>query len=180
MKTRLRLRPLSRERISPSFWPIITTPGADEKVIELAGRFLRDHPGSAHADDVRMKLGQVHFRNNHYPNAETEFTLLAQRNPSGPYAEAALFLAGRAAMRTLNSGAVGRALGLFEQVAQRGGPLKLYARQQQASIQHSLGKENETIIIYENILSATPPPEPVLAFCLLLRESGQPHGFGPR
>ena len=154
------------------------TPGADEKVIDLAARFLRDHPRSGHADDVRMKLGQVHFRNNHYPNAETEFTLLAQANPTGPYAEPALFLAGRAAMRTLNPGAIGRALGLFEQVAQQGGPLKLYARQQQASIQHSLGKESETIIIYENILSATPPPEPPLRFASLCGKADSQMALG--
>ena len=140
------------------------TPHSDEKVIELGDRFLREHPNSPHAPEVRMKLGQVHFRNNHYPNAETEFTLLARENPNGPYAEPALFLAGRSAMKTLNTGSIDRALTLFDEVVKRGGPLKLYALQQQASIKHSLGKEGETITIYDNILAAQPPPEPELRF----------------
>jgi len=143
------------------------SPRSDEKVIDLAERFLREHAASQHAPEVRMKLGQVHFRNSHYPNAETEFTLLAQSNPNGPYAEPALFLAGRAAMKTLNTGSIDRALNLFDQVVKREGPLKLYARQQQASIKHSQLKEDETVTIYDNILSATPPPDPELRFASL-------------
>ena len=143
------------------------TPRADEQVIALGDRFLQEHPNSPHAPEVRMKLGQVHFRNNHFPNAETEFTLLAQENPGGAYAEPALFLAGRSAMKTLNPGSIDRALTLFDQVVKRGGPLKLYALQQQASIKHSLGNESETITIYDNILAAQAPPEPELRFASL-------------
>jgi len=140
------------------------TPRSDEKVIELGNRFLQEHPNSQHAPEVRMKVGQVHFRNNHYPNAETEFTLLAHENSSGPYAEPALFLAGRSAMKTLNPGSIDRALTLFDEVVKRDGPLKLYALQQQASIKHIVGNENESITIYDNILAAQPPPEPELRF----------------
>jgi len=140
------------------------TPRADEQVIALGDRFLQEHPNSTHAPEVRMKLGQVHFRNNHYPNAETEFTILAHGNPNGPYAEPALFLAGRSAMKTLNPGSIDRALTLFDEVVKRGGALKLYALQQQASIKHIVGNENESITIYDNILAAQPPPEPELRF----------------
>jgi outer membrane protein assembly factor BamD (BamD/ComL family) len=143
------------------------TPRGDEQVIELGDRFLQEYPHSAREPEVRMKLGQVHFRNNHYPNAETEFTVLAHENPSGPYAEPALFLAGRSAMKTLNPGSIDRALTLFDDVVKRDGPLKLYALQQQASIKHSLGNEGETIAIYDNILAAQPPPEPELRFASL-------------
>jgi len=143
------------------------TPPDPPKVIDLAQKFLRDFPHSPFLPDVRMKLGQTYFHVGDHANAETQFSLLAREDPAGPYAETALFLAGQSATKWLDSGAIDRALRLFDEVVKRDGPLKLYARQQQAIVQGKLGKENEAVTIYDAILSAQPPPPPELQFAAL-------------
>ncbi len=140
------------------------TPRRDETVIELAAKFVRERPRSALVPEVRMKLGQVYFRTGDFSNAETQFTNLAAEDADGPYAETALFLAGESAMNSINSGSVDRGLRLFDQVAKRDGPMKLYARQQQAIVQSRLGKEAEAVALYDIILAAQPPPDAELGY----------------
>ncbi len=142
-----------------AYLAIFLADGADDAVIERAKTFLADHPRSPLLAEVRMKLGQLYVRAGDHADAETQFTLLAQEKPDGPYAEAALFLAGQSATREINAGAVDRALALFDQVVKRDGPLKLYARQQQAIVQGKLGKESEAVVLYDAILTATPAPD---------------------
>ena len=134
-------------------------PRDDAKVIQRALDFLRARPKSPLTPEVRMKLGQIYFRQPDFPNAETQFVTLAREAPDSAYAETALFLAGQSAMQTINTGAVDRALGYFDEVAKRSGPLKLYARQQQAIIQSRLGKESEAVALDDIILAAQPPPD---------------------
>lgn len=134
-------------------------PEAPAKVIELAQKFITTFPRSPYLSEVRMKLGQIYFANGDHANAETQFTLLARESPASPYAETALFLAGQAATRWIDAGAVDRALALFDEVVKRDGSLKLYARQQQAIVQGKLGKESEAVVIYDAILAAQPPAD---------------------
>ncbi len=143
------------------------TPRDDTKVVALGRQFLLNHPASVLIPEIRLKLGEVYFRNEDYANAETQFGTLANETPTSPYAENALFLAGQAAMKTINPGAIDRALGLFDQVVKRDGPLKLYARQQQAIVQSGLRNEAEAIKLYDIILTAQPPPEPELRYAAL-------------
>jgi len=142
-------------------------PRDDVAVIDLARRFIQRHPSASLLPEVRLKLGQVYFRNEDYANAETQFATVAREEPTSPYAESALFLAGQSAMKTINTGAIGRALELFDQVVKRDGPLKLYARQQQAIAQSGLGKETEAIKLYDIILASQPAPEPELRYASL-------------
>lgn len=143
------------------------SPANPARVIELARKFIHAFPHSAYLPEVRMKLGQTYSSTGDHANAETQFTLLARENPNGLYAETALFLAGQAATKWLDSGAVDRALRLFDEVVKRDGPLKLYARQEQAIVQSRLGKESEAVTIYDAILSAKPAPDPELRFAVL-------------
>lgn len=128
-----------------------------EKVIQLGRDFLRDRSKSALVPEVRMKLGEIYFRQTDYPNAETQFGTLVQETPQSAYAETALFLAGQSAMRTINAGSTERALGYFDEVVKRNGSLKLHAREQQAKIQSSLGKDTEAVALYDLILDAKQP-----------------------
>ncbi len=131
----------------------------DEKVIQACLKFIREREGSTLLPEVRMKLGQIYFRREDFANAQTQFEFLATESPSSPLTETALFLAGRSAMRSMNPGGLDRALELFEQVAKLDGPLKLYARQEQAVTKTRLGKETEAIVLYDNILSSKPDAE---------------------
>jgi outer membrane protein assembly factor BamD (BamD/ComL family) len=143
------------------------TPRDDARLVDLARQFVLAHPASPLLAEVRLKLGQVYFRNEDFANAETQFATLAKENPTGPYAENALFLAGQSAMKTINTGALDRALELFDRVVKLDGPLKLYARQQQAIVQSQIGKEVEAIKLYDIILAAEPPAEAELRFAAL-------------
>lgn len=143
------------------------TPGDDRKTIEAALDFIRKYPKSPLLPEVRMKLAQLHFRSHDFPAAETQFATLAQENPTSPFAETALFLAGKSAMEWIDAGTVARALEFFAAVVQRDGPLKLYARQQQAIVQSKLSREGEAVTIYDAILTAQPPPEPELRYAVL-------------
>lgn len=133
------------------------TPRDDSEVIRLGNAFVRDREKSPLVPEVRMKLGQVYFRQPDYPNAETQFATLALDFPTSGYAEAALFLAGQCAMRSLNSGALERGLRYFDQVVERNGPLKFQAREQQALIHMQMNKEPAAIALYDVILEAKPP-----------------------
>ena len=134
-------------------------PRDEEAVIQLARGFIERQPQSPLLPEVRMKLGQIYFRRDDFANAETQFATLAREAPQSDYAETALYLAGESAMKQINPDAVTRALGLFDEVSKRRGPLELHARQQQAIVQSRLGKEEEAITLYDIILAATPGPE---------------------
>jgi tetratricopeptide (TPR) repeat protein len=131
----------------------------DDEVIAQAQKFLRERPKSPLVSEVRMKLGETYFRLEDFANAETQLATLAREDPEGGYAETALYLAGQAAMRSINEGGVDRALEYFGQVVKREGPLKLYAREQQALVQRQLDREEEAIKIYNRILDAQPAPD---------------------
>lgn len=129
------------------------------EVLTLGRRFLADHPDSPLTPDVRMKLGEVCFRLEDYAAAQTEFETAAKARPDGPFAENALFLAGQSAVRSMNTASVERALELFEQVARRDGALKLAARREQARVKISSGREQEAVILFDDILRSNPDEE---------------------
>lgn len=143
-------------------------PRDDDAIINLAKTFIRERPKSALLPEVRMKLGQVYFHQPDYPNAETQFATLVQESPRSAYAETALFLAGQAAMRTINPGSTERALAHFDEVVKLEGTLRLHAREQQAIIQSGLGKQAEAIALYDLILTSKPPADAELRASALI------------
>src|SRR5207249_3904493 len=76
-----------------AIWIEDSTAGNDMKVIEVAKRFLQQHPDSGFVLDVRMKLAETYYRRQDFPNAQTQFEILAQQSPPGPLTEKALFFA---------------------------------------------------------------------------------------
>ena len=130
--------------------------GNEQKVIAACKKFILERRKSALLPEVRMKLGQIYYRRQDFANAQTQFELLAAESPGTPYAGMALYLAGKSAMQSMNSGATDRALELFEQVKKLESPLKPYALQQQALIKSRLGLESEAVILYDNILASKP------------------------
>ncbi len=128
---------------------------AVEKVTDIARSFIRRHPKSSLLPDVRMKLGQVYFHEQDLSNAQTQFETLAQEQPDGHFAETALFLAAQCAAKFMTPTSAERAKKLFDQVVERKGPLKLYARYQQGLIEHQL--DNDATAIFQTILDAQPP-----------------------
>jgi len=127
----------------------------DQTVLKLGTQFLDNWPGSALRPKVRMKLGELYFRLEDFANAQTQFETLAQENPADSLADKALILAGQSSVKSM-SGDITHALSLFDRVATGSGPLKLYARQEEALLKARTGDDKGAIIIYDDILRSKP------------------------
>ena len=118
-------------------------------VVDTGLAFLNTWPTSGRADQIRMKVGEAYYRLQDLPNARTQFELLATDYPSSPYADAALFFAGKAAMELGTPEGLQRAIDIWGEVAEREGPLAFHARYQQALAKRTEGLEKEALAIIE-------------------------------
>lgn len=106
-----------------------------------------------------MKLGELYFRENDFPNAQTQFELVQEETPDSPMVEAALFLAGESARNSLNPASIDRAISLFEEVYKLDGPLKLQARLEQALALRQAHQEHEAVVLLDDLLAQSPSPD---------------------
>jgi len=127
--------------------------GADsDRVIASARDFLRSHPHSLLAGEVRLKLAESHFRRQDFASAQTEFETLAQENPKSSFTEQALFLAAQSAMASMASHSLDHALELLTQVVTINGDFRWAARNEQAAIERRLGKWQDAQALYDEVL----------------------------
>ena len=125
-------------------------------VIAQGQDFLTRWPQSARRDEVRMKVAQAYFRKEDYAKAMAQFIALAEEHGESPYAEVALFFAGRAALMQGTEEGVEKAITLWEEVVAREGPLMREARLQQALAKRRQGKEEDALGQIETLLRDTP------------------------
>jgi TolA-binding protein len=151
---------VARERADYlNIWIEDTPANIDEaKVLSLANQFVHDHPASAFIPDVRMKLAEAYYRREDFANAQTQFELLVAHNPTGPLAEKALFFAAESAMASMATASLERALALFNEVVAKDGELKWAARNEQAVIERKLGKPQDALALYDEVLKGTAKP----------------------
>jgi TolA-binding protein len=133
-------------------WIEDATASDDVRVIALADQFLHQHVDSAFAPEVRMKLAEAYYRRQDFANAQTQFQILAQQNAKGPLAEKALFFAAESAMAGMRADSLDQALSLLGEVVRRNGELKWAARNEQAVIERKLGKPQEALLLYNEVL----------------------------
>ncbi len=124
----------------------------ESKVIALAQKFLQKYEGSPSLPEVRLKLAEIHYRRQDFASAQTQFEILAQRNPESPIAERALFFAAKSAVQTMAAQSLDHALVLFDEVVKKNGELKWAARNEQAVIERKLGKTQDAITLYDEVL----------------------------
>jgi TolA-binding protein len=142
-----------------NIWLEDAAPAPNEsRVVTAASVFLQQHPSSKFIPEVRMKLAEAYFRLQDFANAQTQFELIAQQNPGAPLAEKALFFAARSAMSSMGADALDHALALFDQVGKLNGDLKWAARNEQAAIERRLGKPNDALAIYDEVLKNPAKP----------------------
>src|SRR4029077_12967371 len=141
-----------------AIWLEDTAPGSEAKAVELAKRFVQQHETSVLLPSVRMKLGEIYFRQEDFANAETQLELLTEQNPAGPFTERALFFAGEAAMASMATQSLERALVLFDRVVQLNGEFKWAARNEQAVIERKLGKPQDALVLYDEVLNGAARP----------------------
>jgi tetratricopeptide (TPR) repeat protein len=128
-------------------------------VVRAAQDFIQQYPDSLARAAVRLKLGEVYFRQNDFPNAQTQFELVAEQQPDSPLVETALFLAGEAARKSLNPSSVDRAVDLFEEVYKMDGSLRFQARLEQALTERQIQHEKEAIVLLDDLLTQNIPQE---------------------
>lgn len=149
-----------------AIWLQDATPGGDTKAIELAKKFIQQHDKSALLSSVRMKLGEIYFRQEDFANAETQFELLTTEDPKGPLTERALFFAGEAAVASITPQSLDRAIVLFDRVVQLNGEFKWAARNEEAVIERKLGKPQDALALYDEVVNgAAKPAEKREAIC---------------
>jgi predicted negative regulator of RcsB-dependent stress response len=130
----------------------------DARVIDLANRFLQQHGESRYAGDIRMKLAETYYRRHDLPNAQTQFELIAQQNPASPLSEKALFFAAESAGASMGAHSLDRALVLLDQVVRLNGELKWSARNEEAVVERKLGKPQDALLLYEEVLKGDARP----------------------
>lgn len=128
------------------------------KVVFIASQFIHDHPASAFIPDVRMKLAEAYYQRQDFANAQTQFELLVRHDSNGPYAEKALFFAAESAMASMGPTSLEHALTLFNEVVTKDGELKWAARNEQAVIERKLGKPQDALALYDEVLKGNAKP----------------------
>ena len=143
-----------------SVWIEDAAPNSDvAKVIGTASQFLQKYPNSPLVSDVRMKLAEAHYRQQDFPNAQTQFQILAQENPRAGFTEKALFFAAKSAIQSMGAQSLDHALVLFDEVVKKNGELKWAARNEQALIERKLGKPQDATTLYDEVLQGNAKPE---------------------
>lgn len=130
----------------------------DAEVIQLATSYLEKWLGSQLAVRIRMKLAEVYDRNHDYPNAQTQFEILAEELGDDPMAESALFFAGRASMSLFNPAGLDRAVETFGRVVELAGTLAPVARLYQAKAKRRSGKDEEALPILDVLIEQETDP----------------------
>lgn len=132
---------------------------ADEATGDLKGLtqtgllFLKRWPKSPLSVEVRMKTANAYFRMEDMANARTQFEIVARDYPDSAYADTALFFAGRAAMIVGGADSLNTAIEIWEELADRGGPLAFEARHQQAVAKRREGHEDEALKVIDSLLT---------------------------
>jgi TolA-binding protein len=143
-----------------AIWIEDAAPDSDPaKVIAAAAEFIRKYPSSPFVSDARMKLAETYYRRQDFPNAQTHFQILAQENPRGPFTERALFFAAKSATQSMAAQSLDRALVLLDEVVKKNGELKWAARNEQAAIERKLGKSQDAVTLYDEVLQGNAKPE---------------------
>lgn len=122
-------------------------------VTEAGARFLKEWPAAGLAPDVRMKVADAFYRLENFASARTEFELVAKEYPTSPYADTALYFAGMSAVSMIGDEGREAAISLWQEVAERGGPLRIAARQQQALAKRRAGDEAEALKLFDALLA---------------------------
>lgn len=133
--------------------------GKLKEVVEQGGEFIKQWPGSSSVTLVRMKVADAYYRLENFAAARTEYELVFKENAASPYADTAQYFAGMAALSMMSDEGREAALTLWQELAERGGPLSIPARQQQALAKRRAGQEQESLKLLDALLTEKSLPE---------------------
>ncbi|MCW0220730.1 MAG: outer membrane protein assembly factor BamD, partial [Prosthecobacter sp.] len=148
-----------RQQIAITHLWMLDKQGQLKVLTEAGAEFLKTWPTSSQAATVRMKVADAYYRLENFANARTEFELVAQENPDTPFADTALYFAGMSAISMMSDEGRDTAIKLWQELAERGGPLSVPARQQQALAKRRAGQEAEALTLLDSLLTEKNLPE---------------------
>jgi len=126
----------------------------DLKAVITAGAvFLKAWPKGPFVPEVRMKIAGAHYRLEDFASARTEFEIIARDYPDTPHADTALYFAAMSASSVMSAEGRVRALATWEELAQKGGPLAVAARRQQALSERAQGRLTEALAALDKLLA---------------------------
>lgn len=127
--------------------------GRLKDLAEAGTAFLKAWPAASLAALVRMKVADAYFRLENFAAARTEFELVAKQHSTSVYADTALYFAGMSALSMMSDEGRETAIDLWQQLAERGGPLSIPARQQQAMALRRSGQDAEALKLMDALLA---------------------------
>lgn len=128
-------------------------------LVDVGTDFLKRWPESQRAVEVRMKVADAYYRLENFASARTEFEIVAQEYSTGPFADTALYFAGMSAISMMSDEGREAAITLWQELAERGGPLSIAARQQQALAKRRGGQEAEALKVLDSLLTEKKLPQ---------------------
>lgn len=129
-----------------------------EGVVTSGTAFLSRWEESEWRDEVRMKVAQASYRKEDFARAVAEFEKLAEEHADSPYADVAVFFAGKAAMSQLTPAGTNKAIELWGELVSSESPLAAEALRQQALAKRRQGNEDDALSVIETLLGRKPSP----------------------
>lgn len=147
------MTPAQREHLGYTRLWIDDAAGDFKTLITDGAEFIKEWPESRLLAEVRMKIAGAHYRLEDYASARTEFEIIARDFPDTPQAETALYFAAMSASSVMSPEGRKRALEIWDELAQKGGPLAVAARRQQAQSERLQGNHAAALAALDKILA---------------------------
>ncbi|OYW74751.1 MAG: hypothetical protein B7Z37_16280 [Verrucomicrobia bacterium 12-59-8] len=141
--------------------------GELKTLVTEGGEFLKAWPKSEILPEVRMKIAGAYYRLEDFANARTEFEIIARDYPDTPQADTALYFAAMSATSVMSVDGRARAVEIWEELAQKNGPLAVAARRQQALSERLQGNHAAALAALDKVLDMTAldPEQRLMTIC---------------
>ena len=132
---------------------LLDAAGDAKGLLAAAGTYLKGWPRGLFAPEVHLKIASVHYREEDFANARTEFEIIARDYPQTPHADTALYFAAVCASSVMSEEGRTRASAIWDELAAKGGALAVAARRQQAVSQRQQGDHAAALATLDKILA---------------------------
>ncbi len=161
------LAPQQQQRIHYTRLWLSDAAGDLKTLIAQGADFLKLWPKSPLLTEVRMKIAGAYYRLEDFANARTEFEIIARDYPDTQQADTALYFAAMSATSVMSEDGRKRALEIWEELAQKNGPLAVASRRQQALSERLQGNHAAALAVLDKVLAmkALEPAQRLMTTC---------------
>ncbi|WP_395750168.1 tol-pal system YbgF family protein [Prosthecobacter sp.] len=147
------LSPAQMQRIDYTRMWLSDAAGDLKTLVTQGAAFTKAWPRSALLPEVRMKIAGAYYRLEDFANARTEFEIIARDAPDGAQADSALYFAAMSASSVMSVEGRQRAVEIWEELAQKNGPLAVASRRQQALSERLQGNHAAALAALDKVLA---------------------------